>query len=81
MGVSMSIGLASLNVFFAIGLLCLHNMGNYNVARDQARLRRDLVPSDEHTDGSDTNGGEDVFAANIMTSKLVKLLSGINVCV
>jgi hypothetical protein len=22
-------------------------------------LRRDLVPSDEHTDGSDTNGGEE----------------------
>jgi MFS-type transporter involved in bile tolerance (Atg22 family) len=59
MGVSMSIGLASLNVFFAIGLACLHNMGSYNVARDQALLRRDLVPSDEHTDGSDTNGGEE----------------------
>jgi hypothetical protein len=57
-GVSMSIGLALLNVFFVIGLVCLHNIGNYNVASDQARLRQDLVPSGVHTDGSDTNGGE-----------------------
>jgi MFS-type transporter involved in bile tolerance (Atg22 family) len=35
-GVSMSIGLASLNVFFAIGLVCLDNTWSYNVAREQA---------------------------------------------
>jgi MFS-type transporter involved in bile tolerance (Atg22 family) len=30
-GVPMTIGLASLNVFFAIGLCCLQSMGRYDV--------------------------------------------------
>lgn len=46
-GVSMSIGLASLNLFFLVGYICLHLMGDYNVAREQARSRGDLVPTDE----------------------------------
>jgi MFS-type transporter involved in bile tolerance (Atg22 family) len=55
-GVSMSIGLASLNVFFAIGLVCLHNTWSYNVAREQARSRRDFEQSNEDTDGTISNG-------------------------
>jgi MFS-type transporter involved in bile tolerance (Atg22 family) len=55
-GVSMSIGLASLNVFFAIRLVCLHNTWSYNVAREQARSRRDLEESNEDTDGTISNG-------------------------
>lgn len=56
-GVTMSVGLASLNIFFAFGLLCLHNMGNYNVAREQARSRGDLVPTDEDSE-TVASGGE-----------------------
>jgi MFS-type transporter involved in bile tolerance (Atg22 family) len=55
-GVSMSIGLASLNVFFAIRLVGLHNTWSYNVAREQARSRRDLEESNEDTDGTISNG-------------------------
>ena len=55
-GVHMSIGLASLNVFFAAGLSFLLLMGDYHVALEQARLNRDghAVPQDEYaTENSD----------------------------
>lgn len=55
-GVSMSIGLASLNVFFFIGFICLQCMGDYNVAREQARTRGELVPTSD--DQSSVNGGQ-----------------------
>jgi len=50
-GVSMSVGLASLNLFFLVGLICLHFMGDYQAAREQARTRGDLVPTDESVSG------------------------------
>lgn len=54
-GVSMSIGLASLNLFFLAGLVCLHLMGDYNVALEQARSRGELVPTDESVNGGEVS--------------------------
>lgn len=47
-GVRMSVGLASLNIFFMAGLMFLSLMGDYNVAREQARsMCAALEPGDE----------------------------------
>ena len=50
-GVQMSVGLASLNLFFLAGLICLSLMGDYNVAREQAQERGDSAASNESVNG------------------------------